>query len=1107
MTRTHVLLHLACVMIRGVPNVLGDHHCGQQSPRRQNQNTVRLTLLMALSLTMPAFGCSRGEHEVQGAQVGALTPGWHLVSTSDPGQLKKLRMYSEAEQHIFGIEQRVDAEGQALVHGYRLQTDPEPNSIYWVHVGRLAEDITFAELTPPAWNEGNDEFGQIVQFEVPVASERTRFLAIRSWLAENQRWQNVEAGTMLRPHHPYWVLPLRDRTPAQFDVQYPDNTLALERNRLRAEQLRTSLLRSKIFDSGEEGLYQVEYQPENKLPTFFEPTPQNAESARDAKYLAEFERVWAYTQGIALAQLARRIDDKQATQSARKVARALCERRDLRTGGWPFSWNTRGDNWQDARSVTGANAWALYGLGVFISADAFQEDGIDQAYFRGCYRNALAALMTHRRVIRGENGKTTILMTAGHTTRGLQLADQPAALKTIENGDAVPLTDNERERWTYYSILDAVGYDTFHEDRPPTISRWEVLEGDAIRELEDKVLTQGALDALRERTRATNVVTEHNLDTLSVLNHALNHAEVLGLDELARNDVETWRDQLREGIFELLWDGSDSWRHDLHKTHAKHGHRQDKQRWLEEARGEARLGRFITGGVFLGSQGEQSPQDFVASSHVAIDNCSWLALSVDYKDLTPNSVYDDRLARCLRYTVLQFAKELEYEGGNYYGAHYFQNTFRDPYIDPSALQESSYHLEATSGLILGLLAFATARPEHMWAEDFRDEALTLWNHMQRFVADHGFPYSSRRIQNLSTELASSTAAIWFIDVDETIRALRGDPEHAPLAILGSDPKLAAPWPFSLGIHMSPSFLEISPTEFTSLPFGATVDDQPVFQAEPRCISDDPRVQNPTDPLICSNEPPTWVDVDSLPKTFTMDISAFGVRADDVEFTLVDWDDDGKRQRLELYIRPCLTAPCATPEIDVLTLAQHSAQWMARSTLADLLSPLKSNNPFVDQSRVAFPRKVDVGFAVFGYALLNYYLWVEPSEGTRPLAYNFVLMSIPLGLHALVSGMSPSPSVPFFITIGLVSGVLALGDDILVNDLGYFSKERDGLGRLGLPVIDVNPLPDETFHVVAELPNIEGLAGASLESLQAHFQTQFTQMVLSGSHRRGTKRGL
>ncbi len=90
----------------------------------------------------------------------------------------------------------------------------------------------------------------------------------------------------------------------------------------------------------------------------------------------------------------------------------------------------------------------------------------------------------------------------------------------------------------------------------------------------------------------------------------------------------------------------------------------------------------------------------------------------------------------------------------------------------SKRQEQSFHLEATLGLVLALFEFSQAHPEHPKSEFFRREGDALWAGVQAFVADHGFPYSSQRIQDLSTLLTSSTALIWFIDVYDRIEGPR-----------------------------------------------------------------------------------------------------------------------------------------------------------------------------------------------------------------------------------------------------------------------------------------------------------------------------------------------
>ncbi len=388
----------------------------------------------------------------------------------------------------------------------------------------------------------------------------------------------------------------------------------------------------------------------------FLPDPTNEDSAK----LAEYARVWVYTQGIALAQAARR-----GEKSAASLARWLCDRavRDPRDPtvilGWHFSHNTVGDGWKDFRLVTGASAWAVHGLGLYVSTG-----GAEAAFARACYQASLRGLLRAQT----DSG----LLTAGYTA---------AALETADGGEG------------YYRILDRLGYD---DDIP--------------------------------RVRATNVVTEHNVDALQVLNHALHHREVLGLSE---DELVVAKSSLKRAIFTHLWDP-----------------------------GQARV---ITGGTF------DAAGAFVPSRFSAVDNCSWLSLSVDYASLTDEEV--KKISACLHYTIKAFVKELPFGGDPqerlYLGTHYFPSDFRDPYIDLSAedqqKQPKSYHLEATAGVILGLWRFAE-NTEHEDVATFRRMANTLWAEMQRFVRDHDFPYSSQRIHNLSTQLQSSTAAIWFIDV-------------------------------------------------------------------------------------------------------------------------------------------------------------------------------------------------------------------------------------------------------------------------------------------------------------------------------------------------------
>ncbi len=534
-------------------------------------------------------------------------------------------------------------------------------------------------------------------------------------------------------------------------------------NYQRAIEARDRMMRTVVDEATQQTwVFQVEYPPEASPQPGDETTGlasplEEPGTASDAKYLASFERVWVYTQGIAVAQLSKQ-QDTVSQAAAQGMARYLCAHAEKghhegRTVilGWPFSWNTAGDNWKDRRLVTGANAWAIHGLGAFVVSKAFDSlSDKEQRAIRGCYEEAIRGLLVHRqRLAAPGTDQTVSLVTAGWTARGLTVAENPSALFREEE---------ESVQWGYYSVLDAIGYEAFTEDRAPEVARFRHTPGAPRTKLAPRVLTEEDHQRLKTRVLASNVVTEHNLDVLSVLNHALKHQEKIGLQDFT--ELEVFRDELRDGIFVLLWDDQE-YTQDLAYTLRQTGPDDPRRPALEEALETQDLGRIVTGGHFSGT-GEDL--HFSASNHVAIDNCSWLSLSVDHGLLPEQPEYIERLARCLRYTELQFVKPLPFAGRTYLGAHYFQNTFRDPYISPSALQESSYHLEATTGLILGLARFARAYPEHPDAGHFADQTRALWNGVQLFVKDHGFRYSSQRIQDLSTRLASSTAAIWFIDV-------------------------------------------------------------------------------------------------------------------------------------------------------------------------------------------------------------------------------------------------------------------------------------------------------------------------------------------------------
>ncbi len=542
---------------------------------------------------------------------------------------------------------------------------------------------------------------------------------------------------------------------------------SVDGNYEKAKWLRDQLWREGPLSSeGQPTGFQVEYQAVR------EGARATEGQAVDSSFLAKHERVWAYTQGIALAQYAR-IGSPDGDARAQALARTLCARAvrsvDSKTQtpviqGWPFSWNTREDTWADARLVLGATAWVVHGLGLFLVSEAFQSLGPEeQSRRQDCYREALYGLEAHRRVVMSENGRRYTLMSAGWTAQGLVEARSPWKLK---GPDGAPLA-MEDEGWDYYDILDAIGYAHFDSEAVVQVAR--TYEGETFRSddenrvLPPKNLTEDVVRVLKQKVQAENIVTEHNLDVLAVLNHALQHAALLGLDDVAH--LTEWRDGLRRGIFRVLWDRDDRrWRQELEGALVRNDTNPEKQADIRAALSRGDWGRVVTGGE-LRERTEASERvfDFIPNkNNTAIDNCSWLSLSVDYAALT-NQKDVDALARCLEFTALAFGKDIAFRGKTYYGAHYFFDGFEDRYIDATDRQEQSYHLEATAGLIMGLLAFARHHPDHPKSDFFGQEALRLWGGVQTFVRDHDFPYSSQRIVDLSTLLISSTALIWFID--------------------------------------------------------------------------------------------------------------------------------------------------------------------------------------------------------------------------------------------------------------------------------------------------------------------------------------------------------
>ncbi len=732
-----------------------------------------------------------------------------LMSTRASSDTTTQKLSIEVEAHHAGANKPVPVRLR-IVNKHDIKVHEEPSDLTLPQV---------AELLPGALATGvaSSVAADLMQAEdstphsiAPLAIDA----ALQSSSTVPLNFSQGEAVLTVSPTTEQgFVLPARDRgkhKPSNYQKAIMANHTMIRRTTLEPGGAAPYFYKDHHPPMNSDGAYQVEYSggPEGIDPMEAEalqdPTFKASDSDQDAKYLARFERVWAYTLGIALAQHARgqggTTRGAEAHHTTRALARYLCAHAVVdpqdpsKLRGWHFSWNTKGDDWRDARLVTGASAWALHGIGSFITSEAFQTlpSEAEKTWFKGCYHGALNGLRDHRRAHTMKDGRVVSLMTAGWTTEGLKHAHAP---HRVFGDNRHASATNPQEQWAYYSILDAIGYPNYNEPTEIQVCVEGRAQSCASQSRTSSVWRLQAIDektwkALKRPTMAENVVTEHLLDTLSVLNHALDHRSELGLAD-QESTLSQWRNEVRDAVFYSLWDeagGREELRQALEADNARPKNARaldaEKRRWIHEATAAGRsssVGRVVTGGT-IDAKGH-----FQISPHTAIDNCSWLALSVNHGALkaSSDSVYLDRLEQCLQYTVVRFAKNLGYDKTachadacpprtTYYGTHYFQNDFKDPYILPSNLQESSYHLEATMGLIGGLLQFAEAHPERASSDRFQGEALKLWAGAQAFVRDHGFPYSSQRIQDLSTRLQSSTAIIWFIDVHELFKARDGD---------------------------------------------------------------------------------------------------------------------------------------------------------------------------------------------------------------------------------------------------------------------------------------------------------------------------------------------
>ncbi len=373
--------------------------------------------------------------------------------------------------------------------------EPKP-ALMWLH-GNHGGQITIPDPGPSAIRRQRPgQHGLTTSIPARHPDLRAGFLDLEAgfladWDAGSQRYVRVLGNQVSGPNRE-WV----------------ENHI--EGNLKKALELRAALLKPASSDSGQ--WVQAEYEQPTEAPpvTSGANTTQNSTgdlTYRDAQVLAGFDRVWVYTQGIALHQRARRHEN----EPAKGLARWLCDPAQAvwdgdQILGWAFSKNTNKDHWRDVRLVTGASAWAIHGLGAFLGSDAFFElEAVEQTHFRRCYLAALRGLERHRvRVdlssgLKGpgvdgcEANACGTLMTAGWTTQGLLHRDQPWILG---------LTDDSTERFAYYDVLDALGYDGFEAERPPTIRRTQQTKEGLMPVADPFVPTLSQFETLKKRVPA-----------------------------------------------------------------------------------------------------------------------------------------------------------------------------------------------------------------------------------------------------------------------------------------------------------------------------------------------------------------------------------------------------------------------------------------------------------------------------------------------------------------------------------------------------------------------------------------------------------------------------
>lgn len=393
--------------------------------------------------------------------------------------------------------------------------------------------------------------------------------------------------------------------------------------------------------------------------------------------LVLYKRVWVSDSAIALS-LAIQSNDPTADSRALWLLKngqysRYPENAEITLfAGWPFSSNQKnyGDSWTDCRFMTGANALTLLAMAQYITSDYYTRlsDKLKAEYLR-FYVDALSGIL----YLVESSGPNEGLITAGWSLNVLE--------------------ESSKTNYSYNQILDMLGY--------------------GLREID------GFTEPIK-RVRVRNVVTEHCISTLAVLNYSLEHYEKLFKrnSSLTYNQLNTIREKMRESIYSKLYDNSKSC--------------------------------VIAGRSFSGKPNPYS----------SIDNATWLSNSLNFDELDNEQV--KILSNSLAYTINNFTKDFSIQEKTYFGAHYYEEGFENVYVEKSQDHSAAFHVEATCSLICGLLEFIKAFPEDPNEHLFRSSASKLWEDLQYFINDFGFVYTSTSIKDISEPIEASVSAIWYL---------------------------------------------------------------------------------------------------------------------------------------------------------------------------------------------------------------------------------------------------------------------------------------------------------------------------------------------------------